>query len=181
MTDEALSAPAPAPTKAPAPAPPFSKGSCKPPLKSAAYTCSNKPQYAGKCPPFYGCDKKNNCSCLGYCKHNKACCAKPCPEGQGCKGGVCQSGRCVQWNVDLKLGGWNCAGKCINENIGYDELGAAWQQCGKVAGCARIMKYYDGKYYLRSNRDLFDATCTTSDTKEKCKTHFLDYTCKGSL
>ena len=42
---------------------------------------------------------------------------------------------------------------CLNSNTGYSTFLTAWTQCGQVAECEFIMKYHDGKYYLRRSSD----------------------------
>ena len=58
---------------------------------------------------------------------------------------------------DFKSGGLDCPGNihanCINQNIGYSDLAAAWKRCGELPECGKIMKYTDGKYYLRRATD----------------------------
>jgi hypothetical protein len=52
--------------------------------------------------------------------------------------------------------GKDCPGgteTCLNSNIRYDNLDAAWTQCRQVPGCGYIMKYDVGMYYLRRSDD----------------------------
>ena len=44
-------------------------------------------------------------------------------------------------------------GGCINGNIGYPNLQAAWDKCAEVAECGFVMKYWNAKYYLRRAND----------------------------
>ena len=49
--------------------------------------------------------------------------------------------------------GKHCRGSCINGNIGYTSLSKAWKKCFKVPDCGFIMRYSNGRYYLRRNSD----------------------------
>ena len=69
----------------------------------------------------------------GWWAHCKACPAPP--EVLPSKGKNCQS------NI------------CLNSNTGYDTFVQAWTRCGEVAECGFIMRYDDGKYYLRRTSD----------------------------
>ena len=75
---------------------------------------------------------------------------------------------------DFVSGGQMCPrnihATCINDNIGYPDLASAWKRCGQVPECKRIMKYYDGKYYLRRATD--PACCQTLQ--------HVDYKCPGN-
>ena len=51
--------------------------------------------------------------------------------------------------------GKHCKGSCINGNIGYTSLSKAWKKCFEVRHCAFIMRYSDGRYYLRRASDNF--------------------------
>ena len=52
--------------------------------------------------------------------------------------------------------GKNCPGghnSCINNNQGISTVAQAWEQCGKVAQCAFVMRYVNNLYYLRRATD----------------------------
>jgi len=50
--------------------------------------------------------------------------------------------------------GRNCpAYGCLNHNAGYGTLAAAWSLCGSTDGCAHVMAYSNGKFYLRRRDD----------------------------
>lgn len=42
---------------------------------------------------------------------------------------------------------------CIHQNKGYREFSQAWYACGNVDGCDVVMKWTNGKYYLRRSSD----------------------------
>ena len=48
----------------------------------------------------------------------------------------------------------------MNGNKGYPDMKTAWDACRKlqhgVDNCKYIMKYTDGKYYLRKDNDKYD-------------------------
>ena len=75
---------------------------------------------------------------------------------------------------DMKPGGYSCKDSiCINNNIGYPFLKDAWIACGLIRECAKIMKYSNGKYYLRTSDD-------PSDDSEPFLEH-VDYDCNGKI
>ena len=74
----------------------------------------------------------------------------------------------------LKPGGYNCKDDiCINNNVGYSDLENAWIACGLIKGCAKIMEYYNGNYFLRASNDPYD----DSDPTLK----HVDYDCNGKI
>jgi len=57
---------------------------------------------------------------------------------------------------------------CINRNAPINSLTDAWKQCGKVKGCAKIMRWAkDGKYYLRSASDKVVKSAASKNTFQK--------------
>ena len=74
---------------------------------------------------------------------------------------------------DFKPGGYHCSGGCINGNTGYWEYQTAWKRCGEIKQCKMIMKYTNGKYYLRKFNDRFESN-------SKCrKCEYVEYRCGG--
>ena len=52
--------------------------------------------------------------------------------------------------------GYGChrgAQNCLNGNTPIDSLQEAWNRCGEVSGCTRIMKFTDNKFYLKEAND----------------------------
>jgi len=72
-----------------------------------------------------------------------------------------------------KKGGYHCKNhKCINGNKGYDDVETAWDMCGKIDECGRIMQYgRGGKYYLRRLNDKYDSNPSLN---------YVDYFCEAS-
>lgn len=69
----------------------------------------------------------------------------------------------------LPSGGYHCVDGCLNGNTGYADLATAWAKCGEIAGCVRIMKYSDGKFYLRKANDRFDPNIVLQHVDYSCK------------
>ena len=53
----------------------------------------------------------------------------------------------------FKPGGWSCPTVCVDNNTAYPDFNTAWDRCGKVNGCTKIVKWTDGQFYLRSDAD----------------------------
>ena len=61
---------------------------------------------------------------------------------------------------DIVNYGFYCLDKdaCLNNNKPYYSLVEAWKMCGKVEGCGFVMRYSNGKYYLRRLSDAHKNT-----------------------
>ena len=60
----------------------------------------------------------------------------------------------------MKVGTYRCAGSCINEDIGYANLSAAWDRCADVSECTKIIYSHDSAantttYHLRDANDVY--------------------------
>ena len=74
--------------------------------------------------------------------------------------------------ANWKSGGYSCKRccGCINRNKGYLDFEIAWEECGKIGQCGKIMKYSDGKFYLRRLDDEY---------KLNSNLEYVDYFCGG--
>ena len=61
--------------------------------------------------------------------------------------------------------------ECINGNTAYSDLEDAWKMCRYVPECQRIMKYTDGKYYLRRFDDEYE---------KNRRLKYVDWDCRGN-
>ena len=65
---------------------------------------------------------------------------------------------------------------CLNQNKTYPDLETAWEECGKIAKCKRIMKYGNG-FYLRKASDRY-----YPPTDPKClECSYVEYHCNGKI
>ena len=64
----------------------------------------------------------------------------------------------------------NCKnrGSCLNGNKGYTRFGEAWSVCKVTTDCAFIMKFTNGKYYLRRSSDTDDPGIPNSGMAFTC-------------
>ena len=70
-----------------------------------------------------------------------------------------------------KPGGYHCKDdKCINGNKGYNDFNTAWEECGKIRECGRIMWWTNEKFHLRRLDDEYDPNP---------RLHYVDYICRG--
>lgn len=53
-------------------------------------------------------------------------------------------------------GAWGTS--CLNLNRPYARLSEAWEKCGATPGCGAVMRYSNGKFFLRRESDPDDAT-----------------------
>ena len=75
----------------------------------------------------------------------------------------------------LEKGGYHCRKhKCINKNKAYPNLNSAWDACGKVSECKRIMKH-DGKFFLRRGNDNYDPNPALKHVDFQCQGKFRNH------
>ena len=68
--------------------------------------------------------------------------------------------KCAVEDMNIRIGGYDCNGTCINDNTGYYNWSMAWDVCKEVDSCTRIFRWTNGSlsyYYLRKANDIFNS------------------------